>query len=108
VRNVAEYRLRTPISEKAVRRLRVKDIVFITGEIFTARDAAHRRALEYHAAGRELPIDMEGKPLFHCGPLVREADGMYEVVSAGPTTSMRMEMFEAAFIDKFRVPVIIG
>jgi fumarate hydratase subunit beta len=108
VRDVAEYHLRTPISEKAVRRLRVKDIVFITGEIFTARDAAHRRALAYHAAGRELPITMEGKPLFHCGPLVREADGTYEVVAAGPTTSMRMEMFEDAFIDAFRVPVIIG
>ncbi len=105
---MAEYRLRTPIAEKTVRRLGVKDRVFITGEIFTARDAAHRRALEYYAAGRELPITMEGKPLYHCGPLVRDVDGRYEVVSAGPTTSMRMEMFEDAFLDAFHVPVIIG
>lgn len=105
---VAEYRLRTPISEKDVRRLKIRDVVYITGEVFTARDSAHRRALEYHAEGRKLPIDMEGKPLYHCGPLVREVDGTYEVVSAGPTTSMRMEIFEDAFIDKFRVPIIIG
>ena len=102
------YHLSTPVSEKDVRRLTIRDIVYITGDLFTARDSAHRRALEYHAEGRELPITMEGKPLYHCGPLVRDVDGKYEVVSAGPTTSMRMEIFEDEFIEKFRIPVIIG
>ena len=105
---MAEYHLRTPISEEDVRRLRVGDAVYVTGDMFTARDSAHRRALEYHAEGKELPIDMEGKALFHCGPLVKKVRGEYRIISAGPTTSTRMEIFEDEFIEKFRVRVVIG
>lgn len=105
---MTEYHLRTPISEDDARKLKVGDAVYITGDMFTARDSAHRRALEYHAEGKELPIDMKGKALFHCGPLVKKMDGKYKIISAGPTTSTRMEIFEDQFIEKFRVRVIIG
>lgn len=105
---MVEYHLRTPISEKDVRELKVGDMVYVTGDMFTARDSAHRRALEYHAEGKELPIDMNGKVLFHCGPLVKKMNGKYRIISAGPTTSMRMDMFEDKFIEKFYVHVIVG
>lgn len=105
---MAEYYLRTPISEEDVRKLRVGDAVYVSGDMFTARDSAHRRALDYHAAGKEIPIDMKGKALFHCGPLVQKVNEKYRIVSAGPTTSTRMEIFEDEFIEKFRVRVIIG
>jgi len=105
---MVEYRLRTPVSERDVRRLRVEDTIYVTGEVFTARDYVHRRALEYHVEGKELPIDVEGKAVFHCGPLVKEVDGGYKVVSAGPTTSARMEIFEDKFIEKFHVRIVIG
>jgi len=102
------HRLKTPVKEEDVRRLRVGDTVYVSGDVFTARDSAHRRALEYYAEGRGLPIDIEGKVLFHCGPLVRERLGEYEVVSAGPTTSTRMELFMDEFIENFHTRVIIG
>jgi fumarate hydratase subunit beta len=91
-----------------VKKLRVGDALFLNGEVFTARDSAHRRALEYHREGKELPVNFEGKALFHCGPLVKEDRGKYKIISAGPTTSARMETFEDEFIEKFRIRVIIG
>lgn len=102
------YRLRTPITEDDVRKLQINDIVYLSGDLFTARDEAHHRALEYHLKGKELPIDVQGKALYHCGPLVKEVDGQYKVVSAGPTTSMRMEMFEYRFLKTFPIRIVIG
>jgi fumarate hydratase subunit beta len=102
------YNLTTPISEEAIRKLRVNDIVYITGTIFTARDEAHERALEWFKEKKKLPIDPTGLCVFHCGPIVRETDTGWEVVAAGPTTSTRMEMFEDKFIEAFGVRVIIG
>ena len=105
---MATYNLTTPISEEAIRTLRVNDIVYITGTMFTARDEAHERALEWFKEKKKLPIDPKGLCVFHCGPIVRETDSGWEVVAAGPTTSTRMEMFEDKFIEAFGVRVIIG
>jgi fumarate hydratase subunit beta len=105
---MATYRFRTPISEKEVRKLRVNDTLYITGTVVTARDAAHRRALEYHKEGKKLPINLEGLALFHCGPIVKQEGNRWRVVAAGPTTSYRMDMFEDEFIKTFRVRVIMG
>lgn len=74
----------------------------------TCRDVAHRRLVEY---GRELPCDIKDKAIFHAGPIVRKIEGTednYEMVSAGPTTSMRMEKFEYEFTKKTGVSVIVG
>jgi tartrate/fumarate subfamily iron-sulfur-dependent hydro-lyase beta chain len=105
---MVEYHLQTPISEKDTRKLTVGDIIYVTGDMFTARDSAHQRALDYHAEGKKLPIDMTGKVLFHCGPLVKKMTDAYRIISAGPTTSMRMDMFEDEFIEKFHIRVIVG
>jgi fumarate hydratase subunit beta len=105
---MSTYHLRTPVSEDDVRKLRINDVVYLSGDLFTARDEAHHRALKYHREGKELPINVKGKALYHCGPLVKEVDGQYTVVSAGPTTSMRMEMFECEFLEKFPVRIVIG
>ncbi len=102
------YHLQTPLSEDAVRTLHINDVVFLSGEVFTARDEAHHRALTYYREGKALPLDVAGKALYHCGPLVKAVAGQYQVVSAGPTTSMRMEMFEAEFLERFRVRMVIG
>jgi len=91
-----------------VRRLKVGDVIYVTGLMVTARDAAHRRALELAEKGQPLPVDLKGAVLYHCGPVVRKVDDEWEVVAAGPTTSTRMEMFEADFIRAFGVRVIVG
>ena len=102
------YRLRTPVSEEEVRKLRVNDTVYLTGTIVTARDAAHRRALEFHKEGKPLPVNLEGLAVFHCGPITTKDDNRWGVVAAGPTTSVRMEPFEDAFIRNFKVRVVVG
>lgn len=74
----------------------------------TCRDVAHCRLIEY---GRELPYDIRDKAIFHAGPIVRKIEGTeddYEMVSVGPTTSMRMEKFEYEFVKHTGVRVIVG
>lgn len=105
---MAVYKLRTPISEEEIRKLQVNDVLYISGTIVTARDQAHRRALELHKQGKPLPINLEGLAVFHCGPLMGKEGEKWVIVSAGPTTSTRMEVFEDEFIEKFKVRVIIG
>jgi len=105
---MAEYRLETPISEEEVRRLKVGDILYVTGLTLTARDAAHKRAIKYYEEGRELPVSFKDKILYHCGPIVRRIDDEWRIISAGPTTSTRMEYIEYRFIEYFRPRVIIG
>ena len=105
---MATYKLKTPISEEDIRKLKVNDAIYITGTIITARDAAHRRALEFHNEGRKLPINFQGLAVFHCGPIVKKEDDKWMVVAAGPTTSTRMDLFEDEFIRDFKVRVVIG
>ncbi len=102
------YKLKTPISEEEIRKLKVNDVLYITGIMVTARDQAHRRALEYFKQGKPLPISLEGLAVFHCGPLMKREGEKWISVAAGPTTSTRMDVFEDEFIKNFKVRVIIG
>lgn len=98
--------LNTPVSAADLEDIRVGDVIYLNGHIVTCRDVAHRRLIEY---GRALPIDIRGGAIFHAGPIVRKVDeGKYEMISIGPTTSMRMEKFEKEFIDQTGVKVIVG
>ena len=105
---MATYKLKTPISEEEIRKLKVNDVLYVTGIIVTARDAAHRRALELFKEGKTLPIDLRGLAVFHCGPIVKKEDDKWVVVAAGPTTSTRMDIFEDEFIKNFEARVIVG
>jgi len=100
--------LTTPISSADLEDLKVGDVVYLNGHIVTCRDVAHRRLIEY---GRELPVDIKGGAIFHAGPIVRKIEGednKYEMVSVGPTTSMRMERFEKDFIAQTGVKLVVG
>ncbi|MEM3577995.1 MAG: FumA C-terminus/TtdB family hydratase beta subunit [Candidatus Bathyarchaeia archaeon] len=102
------YHLKTPISEEEIRKLKVNDVIYITGTMVTARDQAHRRALDYYKEGKRLPINLEGLAVFHCGPVVAKEGDKWIAVAAGPTTSTRMDIFEDEFIKNFKVRVVIG
>ncbi|HRE13701.1 MAG TPA: L(+)-tartrate dehydratase subunit beta [Usitatibacteraceae bacterium] len=97
--------LSTPIRDEDLESLTVGDVVYLTGTLVTCRDVAHRRLIE---RGRELPVDLKGGAIFHAGPIVREGANGYEMVSIGPTTSMRMEKFEREFIRQTGVKLIVG
>lgn len=105
---MAVYRFDLPLSEAKIRKLKVKDVLYLSGRIVTARDQAHKRALTYFKRGKTLPITLEGLAVFHCGPLVKKEEDRWNIVAAGPTTSTRMEIFEGEFLKKSKARVIIG
>lgn len=100
--------LETPLKPEEVANLRVNEPFKVTGKIFTARDAAHEKLLDLANEGKEAPFDLSAYPCFHCGPVMKKQNDNWQVVSAGPTTSIRMEIFEDEFMDKFGTKIFIG
>ena len=98
--------LTTPIGAEDLADIKIGDVIYLTGHIVTCRDVPHRRVVE---EGRELPLDIRGGAILHAGPIIRKTgDKSFEMVSVGPTTSMRMEKFEREFIAKTGVRLIVG
>lgn len=86
-----------PLTEETARELRAGDYVRITGVIYTARDAAHKRMAESLAKGEELPINIEGITIYYMGPSpAREGR---PIGSAGPTTASRMDKYAPQLLD---------
>ncbi|MEA2076130.1 MAG: FumA C-terminus/TtdB family hydratase beta subunit [Euryarchaeota archaeon] len=102
-------KLATPVREEEIKKLQVGDIVYLTGEIYTARDKAHQRIIEYEStdAEAEMPIP-KGAVLYHCGPLMKNSNGKWEIIAAGPTTSSRMDATTPEIIEKLQIRAIIG
>jgi fumarate hydratase subunit beta len=106
---MVEYHLKTPITEKDARKLKVGDVIYVTGEhVYTARDEAHERALRMYEKGEKPPVDFEGSVVYHVGPVAWQKEGKWEILSAGPTTSSRMELFEDEFLRKYKARIIVG
>jgi tartrate/fumarate subfamily iron-sulfur-dependent hydro-lyase beta chain len=99
--------LTTPLSADSVRKLRVNDIVTLTGTIYTARDMAHLRLRDLQESGKPLPEVLEGSVIFHAGPVVKKTDGGFTLLNIGPTTSIRMEP-HSEFLGRLGVRAIVG
>lgn len=96
--------LKYPFSEQAIRSLKAGDAVSITGRIYTGRDKFHK----HFADGGKLPVDFRDGAIYHCGPVIVREKGGYSVRAAGPTTSVRENAYEPAFIEKSGVRIVIG
>lgn len=103
-----ESEVSLPVSQAQVRHWCVGEILYVTGKIFTARDAAHTLMLERHEKGQEILFDPSLMAMFHCGPVVKRGGETWRVIAAGPTTSARMEPFEDQFLAAFGTKLIIG
>lgn len=103
-----EFHLQTPLKGEDIRKLNAGDLVYISGEIFTARDEAHARILEMKEKGEKLPFSLEGGVIYHCGPLMQQTERGWKVISAGPTTSGRMSKMTPSLLNSFEVRAIIG
>lgn len=89
--------IKAPISDEAAKSLRAGDYVYITGTIYTARDAAHKRMFEALEKGGKLPIDLNNNIIYYMGPSpAREGR---PIGSAGPTTSSRMDKYTPSLLD---------
>ncbi len=102
------FKLRPPLGEGDVKRLRAGDLVSVTGKIVTARDKAYARAIELLRARKRLPLDLRGAVVYHCGPLARKTPRGWEILSAGPTTSARVDHMQVEFVAKTGVRALIG
>jgi fumarate hydratase subunit beta len=98
--------IRPPLSDEVVRSLHAGDEVHISGVIFTARDAAHKRFVKLIENNQPLPVDLRGQILYYTGP-TPAAPGKI-IGSAGPTTSCRMDPFTPQLIQNAGVKGMIG
>jgi len=99
--------LATPVSENAVRALKVGDELLVSGTLFTGRDAVHK----YLHEGGQLPegVSLRDGILYHCGPVVVKGEqDRWKCVAAGPTTSIREEPYQAQIIRDFGLRGVIG
>ena len=104
----SEFRIELPAIEETVRQLRVGDTVYLSGLLCTLRDMGHRRAVDALDRGEELPFDLAAGGLWHSGPITRQEDGRWRILSAGPTTSSRFTPLGARLIRKLGIRVIVG
>ena len=89
--------IKAPISDEVAKELRAGDYVYITGTIYTARDAAHKRMWEALEKGEQLPIEMNNNIIYYMGPSpAREGR---PIGSAGPTTASRMDKYTPALLE---------
>ena len=103
---MTEYRIETPFSKKDVRKLWAGDIVFISGRVYTARDRAHLYLTE--EGPESIPFKLQGGVIYHCGPIVRKVDDSFSIVSCGPTSSIRQELYEANVIKRYGLRAVVG
>src|SRR5258706_349284 len=99
--------LKTPLSESAVRALKVGNEVAVSGIVYTGRDAVHK----YLHDGGALPVEVSfaGGVLYHCGPvIIKDEQGNWKCTAAGPTTSIREEPYQWQIIRDFGLRAIIG
>lgn len=101
-----KYKLKIPLKEEDTRKLKVGDTVQLTGTIFTARDAMHKYLIEEKP--NEFKNLLENSVIYHCGPIVKKEGPEWKIISAGPTTSIREEPFEAKLIKEYKIKAIIG
>ena len=97
--------LHTPVTTADLKDLRVGDIVYLTGTLVTGRDDVHHRVVHEHM---KCPVDFNGIAIFHAGPIIRESPEKNEMISIGPTSSIRMEADAAEFMKATGVKVMVG
>lgn len=95
----------TPVNKEDIRSLRIGDVIWVDGAVLTGRDSVHQRVVNENL---EPPCSFRDMVLYHAGPIVKKEGDEYQVVAAGPTTSMRMETLEYSFIEKTGVRIIVG
>ncbi|AJG96905.1 fumarate hydratase [Clostridium beijerinckii] len=92
-----EIKLETPLNEKKIRQLKAGDSILLSGIIYSARDAAHKRLIELLDEGKELPFNIKDQVIYYVGPSPAKPGTV--IGSAGPTTSYRMDAYAPKLMD---------
>jgi len=102
---MAEYYKNLPLSELEIWELKAGDQIYLTGKVYTGRDAAHKRLVEALESGKELPFEINKSTLYYVGPCPAKPGEI--IGSCGPTTSYRMDDYTPALLDK-GLQIMIG
>lgn len=92
-----EYHLELPLSKENIEKLHIGDFVYLSGEMYVARDAAHKRIYELMLENKELPINLENACIYYMGPTPAREGRV--IGSAGPTTATRMDKYAPSLLD---------
>ena len=90
------YNLTTPLTDEDIEKLKAGDVVYLSGTLYTARDAAHKRLVDLIEQGKELPFELQGSVIYFVGPTPPKPGD--PIGSAGPTTSYRMDSYSPILI----------
>ncbi len=104
---MATYYFDLPLKDEDVCKLKLGDVVYLSGLVYTARDMGHLKIKEHVENGKDLPVDMKGAAIFHAGPVAIKNGEQWELSVIGPTTSIRMEPY-AKMVGELGVKAIIG
>lgn len=105
-----KYNINLPIQDNEIKDLKIGDIIYLNGLLITARDQAHKRIIEYIKNNKPLPDSfnqLRGSAIYHCGPIIKEFDDKYEIISGGPTTSQRI-LSENEVVKFLGINFVIG
>ena len=97
-----------PLTAEDAMSLKAGDFVLLNGTIVTGRDRVHKYLVAQRPRKEDIPFDLQGAVLYHCGPVMKKTEEGYKAVAAGPTTSMRVEMYEPVVIREYGIRGIIG
>ncbi len=92
-----EYHIDLPLTKEDIDTIEAGDMVYLTGTLYTARDAAHKRMIETLERGEKLPFDINGETIYYLGPSPARPGQV--IGSAGPTTSSRMDKYTPALLE---------
>ena len=97
-----------PLTKKDVMGLNAGDVVLINGMIVTGRDKIHKFLFYERPSKKDIPFNLSGTVLYHCGPIVKKSDSGYKIIASGPTTSIRVETYEHRIISSYGIRGIMG
>jgi tartrate/fumarate subfamily iron-sulfur-dependent hydro-lyase beta chain len=100
--------LRLPMTKKDVLDLHVGDVVLINGLLVTGRDKLHTYLFNERPSKERIPFNLDGSILYHCGPIIQKTPRGYRCIAGGPTTSMRVEMYESWIIAEYGIRGVMG
>lgn len=101
-------RIKTPLKKEDVLNLKIGDMVLISGRVVTGRDRIHKFLFNEKPEKEEIPFELAGTILYHCGPIIRKTEDGYKMISGGPTTSIRVDMYEPWIIKEYGIRAVIG
>ncbi|HYA11577.1 MAG TPA: FumA C-terminus/TtdB family hydratase beta subunit [Thermodesulfovibrionales bacterium] len=100
--------IKLPLTKNDVLSLNVGDRVLISGQLITGRDRIHKFLFNERPRIKEIPFHLKGAVLYHCGPIIRKTEDGFKLIAGGPTTSIRVEMYEHQIISDYGIRAVMG